>query len=180
MTEEYCKDLCAEVRMGRIDPVRGEGGRVVGMVVGWWLPWRYVICVGYASHLTFPSTISGSLRSSLPLALPPTAPHPAPPLPQVVGREREVSRVCQILARRTKNNPILLGEPGVGKTAIAEGLAAAIVHRTALDGAPLPAFLHGKRILQLDVGLLIAGGRDGGGKEARWANGTQRFVCRVW
>lgn len=49
----------------------------------------------------------------------------------VVGRDREVGRVCQILARRTKNNPILLGEPGVGKTAIAEGLAAAIVHRAA-------------------------------------------------
>jgi ATP-dependent Clp protease ATP-binding subunit ClpA len=76
----------------------------------------------------------------------------------VVGREREVGRVVQILARRTKNNPILLGEPGVGKTAIAEGLAAAIVHRhNSLDGGPLPQFLHSKRILQLDVGLLIAG-----------------------
>lgn len=47
----------------------------------------------------------------------------------MIGREREVGRVCQILARRTKNNPILLGEPGVGKTAIAEGLAYAIVHK---------------------------------------------------
>lgn len=106
----------------------------------------------------------------------------------MVGREREVARVCQILARRTKNNPILLGEPGVGKTAIAEGLAAAIVHRTALDGAPLPEFLHGKRILQLDVGLLIAGGRGGGrgkggggSKYGGWGcDNVQYSQCLVW
>lgn len=91
-------------------------------------------------------------------------PPPSPPLTtsqlaQVMGREHEVARIVQILARRTKNNPILLGEPGVGKTAIAEGLAAAIVHRSSqVDGAPLPEFLHSKRILQLDVGLLVAGG----------------------
>ena len=79
-------------------------------------------------------------------------------LAQVIGRNREVSRVTQILARRSKNNPILLGEPGVGKTAIAEGLAHAIVSRTSPDGLPLPAFLHNKRVMQLDIGRVLAGG----------------------
>jgi ATP-dependent Clp protease ATP-binding subunit ClpC len=77
--------------------------------------------------------------------------------PQVIGRSREVSRVTQILARRTKNNPILLGEPGVGKTAIAEGLAASIVLQSNPDGTLLPAFLHNKRVMQLDVGRIISG-----------------------
>lgn len=65
--------------------------------------------------------------------------------------------MTQILARRSKNNPILLGEPGVGKTAIAEGLAHAIVSRSNPDGTPLPSFLHNKRVMQLDIGLIIAG-----------------------
>jgi ATP-dependent Clp protease ATP-binding subunit ClpC len=77
----------------------------------------------------------------------------------VIGRQKEVLRVTQILARKKKNNPILLGEPGVGKTAIAEGLARAIVARTNADGSPLPDFLHSKRVMQLDVGLLIAGAK---------------------
>ncbi|KAK9830429.1 hypothetical protein WJX72_011733 [[Myrmecia] bisecta] len=85
----------------------------------------------------------------------------------VIGRETEVARVTQILARRLKNNPILLGEPGVGKTAIAEGLATAIVNGKQADGAPLPDFLKGKRILQLDVGLLIAGAKERGELELR-------------
>ena len=86
-------------------------------------------------------------------------------LTEVIGREREVARVVQILARRTQNNPILLGEPGVGKTAIAEGLARSIVTRVGADGEPLPDFLVGKRVQMLDLGLLIAGakvGRSGG------------------
>ncbi|KAI8463034.1 MAG: ClpD chaperone, Hsp100 family [Monoraphidium minutum] len=103
--DEFCKDLCAAVRAGKVDPV--------------------------------------------------------------IGREREVARVMQILARRTKNNPILLGEPGVGKTAIAEGLAYAIVHRESLDGSPLPKFLETKRVLALDVGLLIAGAKERGELENR-------------
>jgi ATP-dependent Clp protease ATP-binding subunit ClpC len=82
----------------------------------------------------------------------------------VFGREREVARVMQILARRSKNNPILLGEPGVGKTAIAEGLAYAIVHRASMDGTPLPEFLASKRVLQLDVGGAL--GR--GAARGRW------------
>ncbi|GBF96568.1 ATP-dependent Clp protease ATP-binding subunit [Raphidocelis subcapitata] len=103
--EEFCRDLCAEVRAGKIDPV--------------------------------------------------------------IGREREVARVMQILARRSKNNPILLGEPGVGKTAIGEGLAYAIVHRAGSDGQPLPEFLAHKRVLQLDVALLIAGAKERGELESR-------------
>lgn len=88
-------------------------------------------------------------------------PVPAALLPQVIGRQKEVLRITQILARKKKNNPILLGEPGVGKTAIAEGLARAIVTRTNADGSALPAFLAGKRVMQLDVGLLIAGAKVG-------------------
>jgi ATP-dependent Clp protease ATP-binding subunit ClpC len=72
-------------------------------------------------------------------------------LDPVIGRQMEIERVIQILARRTKNNPALIGEPGVGKTAIVEGLAQRIVE------ADVPAPLLGKRVLQLDVGSLVAG-----------------------
>ena len=72
-------------------------------------------------------------------------------LDPVIGRQTEIERVIQILARRTKNNPALIGEPGVGKTAIVEGLAQRIV-----DG-DVPAPLMNKRLLQLDVGSLVAG-----------------------
>ncbi len=72
-------------------------------------------------------------------------------LDPVIGRQKEIERVIQILARRTKNNPALIGEPGVGKTAIVEGLAQRIV-----DG-DVPAPLMNKRVLQLDVGSLVAG-----------------------
>ncbi len=72
-------------------------------------------------------------------------------LDPVIGRQMEIERVIQILARRTKNNPALTGEPGVGKTAIVEGLAQRII-----DG-DVPAPLLGKRVLQLDVGSLVAG-----------------------
>ncbi len=72
-------------------------------------------------------------------------------LDPVIGREKEVERVIQILSRRTKNNPALIGEPGVGKTAIVEGLAQRIYNREAPD--PLLT----KRLLQLDVGSLVAG-----------------------
>ena len=58
------------------------------------------------------------------------------------GREREIDRVCEILARRKKNNPLLLGEPGVGKTAIAEGLALAVATGGFEHGRPLPAILQ--------------------------------------
>lgn len=85
----------------------------------------------------------------------------------VIGRGKEVTRVVQILARRSKNNPILLGEPGVGKTAIAEGLATAIVTGVLPDGSPLPSFLEGKRVLSLDLGLVLAGAKERGELENR-------------
>ena len=72
-------------------------------------------------------------------------------LDPVIGRQMEIERVIQILARRNKNNPALIGEPGVGKTAIVEGLAQRIVE------GDVPAPLLGKRVLQLDVGSLVAG-----------------------
>ena len=62
--------------------------------------------------------------------------------PQVIGRSAELARVCQILSRRKKNNPLLLGEPGVGKTAVAEGLAYIIAKRITVSGAPLPPHLQ--------------------------------------
>ncbi|CAK7336888.1 unnamed protein product [Dovyalis caffra] len=79
----------------------------------------------------------------------------------VIGRHSEIERIVQILCRRTKNNPILLGESGVGKTAIAEGLAISITQ------ADIPVFLLEKRVMSLDVGLLIAGAKERGELEAR-------------
>ena len=82
-------------------------------------------------------------------------------LDPVVGREKEVERVIQILARRTKNNPVLIGEPGVGKTAIAHGLAQKIID------CEVPDILENKKIIQLDMGLLIAGTKYRGEFEER-------------
>jgi ATP-dependent Clp protease ATP-binding subunit ClpC len=82
-------------------------------------------------------------------------------LDPVIGRQKEIERVIQILSRRRKNNPILIGEPGVGKTAVAEGLAQRIVQQD------VPPTLHDKRIVVLDVGLLLAGTKYRGEFEER-------------
>jgi ATP-dependent Clp protease ATP-binding subunit ClpC len=82
-------------------------------------------------------------------------------LDPVIGRTRELERVMQILSRRTKNNPVLVGEPGVGKTAIVEGLAQMIVNND------VPDTLHGKQLYTLDLGALVAGSRYRGDFEER-------------
>ncbi|MFL0756702.1 MAG: ATP-dependent Clp protease ATP-binding subunit, partial [Prochlorococcus sp.] len=82
-------------------------------------------------------------------------------LDPVVGRQNEIERVIQILGRRTKNNPVLIGEPGVGKTAIAEGLAQRI------QQGDIPDILEEKRVLTLDIGLLVAGTKYRGEFEER-------------
>ncbi len=82
-------------------------------------------------------------------------------LDPVIGREKEIERVMQVLSRRTKNNPVLIGEPGVGKTAIVEGLAQDIVR------GEVPETLKGKQIYTLDLGALVAGSRYRGDFEER-------------
>ncbi|MEB3164157.1 MAG: ATP-dependent Clp protease ATP-binding subunit [Prochlorothrix sp.] len=82
-------------------------------------------------------------------------------LDPVVGRQKEIERVIQILGRRTKNNPVLIGEPGVGKTAIAEGLAQRIAQND------IPDILEDKRVVTLDIGLLVAGTKYRGEFEER-------------
>ena len=82
-------------------------------------------------------------------------------LDPVIGRDREIERVMQVLSRRTKNNPVLIGEPGVGKTAIVEGLAQKIVAND------VPETLNGKQLYTLDLGALVAGSRYRGDFEER-------------
>ena len=82
-------------------------------------------------------------------------------LDPVIGREKEIERVMQVLSRRTKNNPVLIGEPGVGKTAVVEGLAQAIIK------GDVPETLKEKQLYTLDLGALVAGSRYRGDFEER-------------
>ena len=90
-------------------------------------------------------------------------------LDPVIGRSKVIDRVIQVLSRRTKNNPVLIGEPGVGKTAIVEGLAQKI-----LEGK-VPEILDGKRVMKLDMANIVAGTKYRGEFEERFRRITEEI-----
>src|SRR5690606_13744643 len=93
-------------------------------------------------------------------------------LDPVIGRKREIERVMQVLSRRTKNNPVLIGEPGVGKSAIVEGLAQMIV------AGNIPETLEDKQLYTLDLGALVAGSRYRGDFEERLKKVLKEITTR--
>jgi len=87
-------------------------------------------------------------------------------LDPVIGRGKEIERVVQILSRRKKNNPVLIGEPGIGKTAIVEGLAQKIIDKS------IPQILENKRVVNLDMASLVAG--------TKYAVNSRSVLKRLW
>jgi len=138
--KKYGRDLVADAEKGK---VRACVGVVVVVVV-------VVVCVCGCGCVSVCPCWYICLSVCLSLTItPPTNPQ----LDPVIGRDREIRRVIEVLSRRTKNNPILLGEPGVGKTAITEGLALRILN------GDVPKALEGCRLVSLDMGALIAGAK---------------------